>query len=92
MPEESIDIRVGTGDHAKVFHISKYLICNICDYFEKECVSGSSNQIQLSEDDPVVFGLFFQWAHGQDIHDYSRHSNEPWLSNAAASWVLARKL
>lgn len=40
----------------------------------------------------MVFDLFFQWAHGKNIHNDSKHTEEPWLSNAAAAWVLAKKL
>lgn len=38
----------------------------------------------------MVFDLFFRWA-DQDTDCYSQHLEEPWLSNAAAAWVLGRK-
>ena len=95
MPEESIDIRVGTGNYAKVFHINKNLICNSSEYFADVCSSNSSDGIDLAEDDPVVFDLFFQWVRRPESpipYIPDRYSEEPWRSSAAAAWVLARKL
>lgn len=90
-----IHIRVGKGDDTKTFHINKTLICDSSVYIAKACSSNPNSPINLADDDPVAFDLFTQWVRTPQnpiTYNPEQYSEEPWLSNAAAAWVLAAKL
>jgi hypothetical protein len=93
---ESVEIRVGTGDkHAKVFHADQNTICCASKYFEELLSSSTSRQIDLADEDPLVFDLFLQWARSPQVpicFSPGQYSKEPWISNAVSAWFLARKL
>lgn len=90
-----MEIRVGTGDDVKIFHVNKNSICKFSGYFAEECLSKSIDRIDLAEDDPAAFDLFFQWVRRPERpipYSPGQYSEEPWLSKALAAWLLARKL
>ena len=93
--DQSINIRVGNGDSAKTFLVNKRAICKFSGYCQRRCTSGWQDEIDLEQDDPVVFDLFFQWTQcpvPPISYDPDGESKEPWLSNSAAAWILAKKL
>ncbi|KAH0561970.1 hypothetical protein GP486_003321 [Trichoglossum hirsutum] len=71
------------------------MICKSSSYFRRRCTSGSRDIIDLDEDDPVVFDLFLKWLRNPDppiTYNPDGQSQEPWLSNSAAAWILGKKL
>ncbi|RDL35744.1 uncharacterized protein BP5553_06356 [Venustampulla echinocandica] len=94
---KSLRITVGRDSVQRVFRLPKDKLCACSDYFREACGKwGSSDNLELLDDNPVVFDLFSKWVQNQQPptpYDPARTSAaEPWVSNAAAAWVLGKKL
>lgn len=60
-----VPLTVGTGQHAKTFHIHKKLLCQRVMFFDRmfngQFAEGRSLVATLPDDYPVAFGLFIGW-------------------------------
>jgi hypothetical protein len=90
--EGLIDVAIGTGSKTKTFQVPKASLYRQSTYFSKKECTGI---IVLEDLDPVSFALFCQWVHkpAKPIEYWAEgYTEETWISNAAAAWVLAKKL
>jgi hypothetical protein len=90
--EGLIDVAISTGSKTKTFQVPKASLCRQSTYFSKKECTGI---IVLEDLDPVTFALFCQWVHkpAKPVeYRAEEYTEESWISNAAAAWVLAKKL
>jgi len=93
-------ICVGTGDSEKVFHVESAVLCRASAYIRVhlEHLPDSSQLkevIELPDEDPTIVEMFIDWAKRPKnpiIYAPGQYSEEPWITNAAAAWILGDRL
>jgi len=89
-------IRVGIGSSQKVFHVESAVLCESSAFLRANFrVSSQVKDVELPDEDPTVVEMFIEWAKRPKqpiIYAPGQYSEEPWISNAAAAWVLGHHL
>ena len=93
-------IHVGTGDSSKTFHIESVVLRECSARFRSHSEqlstpSQQANAITFPDGDPTVFEMFIEWAKRPKQRIFyapGLYSDEPWISNAAAAWILGHDL
>ena len=96
--EESVKVQVGLEESMKIFLINKSLLCEASEYCRRRFAPESKYKeeaIILNGFKPLIFEIFLQWiSNPAPIIPYDPDGlpQEPWLSNAATTWFLGKKL
>jgi hypothetical protein len=95
MPENLLNVIVGSAGKAKAFQIERDLIRHLSPFIRDALWNPWENEISLDKYEPVAFDLFSKWIHGHEtpeVYIPIQLSEEPWLSNGADICLLAMKL
>ncbi|KAL8694789.1 MAG: hypothetical protein Q9218_000635 [Villophora microphyllina] len=93
-----IIISVGTGTSQQVFHVERATLCLSLYFARSVSYSLASSQVvdvDLPDEDPAVVEMFVEWVKRPKqpiIYAPGQYSDEPWISNAAAAWLLGHCL
>ena len=96
--QDCVKVHVGSGESGKLFVVKRTLLCGASDYCRRRFAAESKcrdESIFLNDFRPLNFQLFFQWISNPAptiIYDPDGLPQEPWLSNAATTWLLGKKL
>ncbi|KAG0646120.1 hypothetical protein D0Z07_8080 [Hyphodiscus hymeniophilus] len=97
-PDQTIEVRVGSGTTLRIFKVDKGILCRDSGYCRRILAADSKHKqeaIALLEFMPINFELYLQWIINPSqptVYDPDYLPQEPWLSNAATTWLLGRKL
>lgn len=95
---ESVEVQVGSEESIKIFIINKTLLCSASEYCRRRFAPESKYKeeaIKLNGFKPLIFEIFLQWISNPApgiAYDPDGLPQEPWLSNAAPTWLLGKKL
>ncbi|KAG9242334.1 hypothetical protein BJ878DRAFT_482108 [Calycina marina] len=89
---EAVDITVGSGDHARKYHIHKSILCEHSDFFQKmfnsNLLEGITNTATLPEDDPNTFEVFVGWIYRGTIEVPNTTTREKFNSRVGSLKLL----
>lgn len=93
--DEITILQIGPDGSGKCFRIRKDIFYSATPYFDHTNSLSIVLPKELTDDDPVVFGMFVDWLDKQeDPQPYIplQYSKEPWRSHAATACLLGQKL
>jgi hypothetical protein len=96
--QECVEVQVGSEQSLKIFMVNKTLLCGASDYCRRRFAPESRYKYEpiiLNDFEPLIFELFLQWISNPApgiIYDPDGLPQEPWLSNAATTWFLGKRL
>jgi len=96
--QECVEVQVGSEESLKFFIINKTLLCGASDYCRRRFAPESrykDEPIILNDFEPLIFEIFLQWISNpapRILYDPDGLPQEPWLSNAATTWLLGERL
>lgn len=89
---------MGSGSDFEIFVVDKFILCGASEYCQHRFAPGSRHKneaLVLDDFQPLNFEMFWQWINcpaSSLAYDPGVFSQEPWLSNAASTWLLGKKL
>lgn len=96
---KEITIRVGTCISQKVFRLESGMLCGDLAFvhsdLENPLASSRLKEVELPDEDPIAAEMFIEWAKRPKqpiLYVPGQYSDEPWMSNAAAAWLLGHRL
>jgi len=96
--EEDVEIQVGAAENMEIFIVNKSLLCGASEFCRCRFASDSrykEDAIILEDFEPLIFEIFLQWTSNPApslAYNPDGLPQEPWLSNAATTWLLGKRL
>jgi hypothetical protein len=96
--EEDVEVQVGAEENLEIFIVNKNLLCGASEYCRRRFAPESKYKeeaVILEDFEPLIFEIFLQWTSNPAprlAYDPDALPQEPWLSNAATTWLLGKKL
>lgn len=95
---ECVEVQVGAEENLEIFIINKSLLSEASGYCRSRFALGPRHQnepIIINNFDPLIFDIFLQWISSpapRVAYDPDSLPQEPWLSHAAKTWLLGKRL
>lgn len=96
---EAVEVQVGSKEALKIFIVDRSLLLKHSKYFWRKCQHRSGYEdetVFFKSFEPLNFEMFLQWTvHPAPSISYDPDMDqpqEPWLSNAATTWLLGKML
>ncbi|CAK1360056.1 unnamed protein product [Cercospora beticola] len=81
---DTVTIKVGTGDHVETFTIHEALLKERGGFFaaamDKQWKEGQERKIGLPEDDPNTVGIYIEWLYTKRLGAYTDKDHKQWNS------------
>lgn len=92
-------IRAGIGESQRIFHIESVILCKRSIFLRasltQSLVLSGPQEVDLPNENPTAVEMFIEWAKKPKrptIYAPGQYSEEPWISYAAAAWMLGHHL